>query len=219
MKDSTRRANRRLFLGGSAALLVGACGGNEGAVGDDYGKWLNWQIDSLVAPVLEPGRLSRNSLFNHTIGARLMTGGETSNLVLTVFVPPEELAAWLNQAGLIMAGYESDLLEIDVHYLAADTDTLLRYAARDLCAVRMLFNESRRPSGEYRIRELSMALIARAVALGGSFFLPFRRHASQRQFYSVYGNLARFARLKLRYDPEVRLQSAFYRVYLQHDVE
>lgn len=37
MKDSTRRANRRLFLGGSAALLVGACGGNEGAVGDDSG--------------------------------------------------------------------------------------------------------------------------------------------------------------------------------------
>ena len=187
----------------------------RGAIDDDYGKWVNWQVQSMVRPVLAQSRLSRNSTFNRPVGNLLLPGGPTANLVLTLFVPPDELAAWLNQAGLILAGYETELLDIEVSYLGADNDSLLRYASRDLCAVRLLLNESRRPSGEYRLRELSMALIQRALALGGGFFLPHRRHASAVQFKAAYGNTARFIRMKRRFDPQERLQNAFYREYLQ----
>lgn len=187
----------------------------KGSVSDSYGKWLNWQLHSRVPSLLRPTGLSRNSVLNRTVGADMLTTPVTSTPLLTLLVPPDELPALLNQARLILAGYETELLEASVCLVGADEDTLLRYAAREVCALQLQFNDTRRPSGEYRVRELSMRLIERAIVLGGSMFMPYRRHASQLQITKAYGNLAGFHRLKRRFDPDERLQSNLYRAYFQ----
>lgn len=185
----------------------------RGAMGDPYGKWLDWQLRVRLPGLLRPGHMSRNSVFNRTVRDELRRTENTSTLLLTLMVPPEKLSAMLNQARLILASFETELLEASVCYVGTDETAVLRYAARDVCALQLMLNDSRRPAGEYRVRELSMELIERAIALGGSMFLPYRRHASHLQMVKAYGNLTHFQRLKQRFDPETLLRSNLYRAY------
>lgn len=205
-------APSRLRRWGDSWLEVAS---DKGSVSDVYGKWLRWNLKSRLARLLRPGQLSRNSVLNRTVGSDLLITATTSTPLLTLFVPPDSLAALINQTGLILATYQTELLAARVCLIGADEDSLLSYASQEVCALQLTFHDTQRPSGEYRVRELSMELIERAVALGGGMFLPYRRHASLIQLAKVYGNLATFHRLKRRFDPDERLQNNLYRAYFR----
>ncbi len=63
--------------------------------------------------------------------------------------------------------------------------------------------------------ELTRGLIDDALACRGTYYLPYRPHATVEQFRRVYPDYARIAALKYAYDPEEIFQSAFYEKYLR----
>jgi FAD/FMN-containing dehydrogenase len=54
-------------------------------------------------------------------------------------------------------------------------------------------------------------LIDRALELDGSFFPTYHRWPTQEQWLKAFPQLPEFLRLKLKYDPEERFQSEWYR--------
>lgn len=186
----------------------------RGSIDDEYGKWLRWQLQSLLSPLTNATWLSRNTAFNSSIRPMLLPMRSHSLLLVTLFVPPDNLATLVKQVRLIVAGHDTELVDARVNYVGEDHDTVLRYATGPVCALQLTFREARLPSGEYRFRELTRTLTERAIDLGGSFFLPYRRHASQVQLAKVYANQVRFLQIKQRYDPHERFQSSFYRHYI-----
>ena len=188
----------------------------QGAISDDYGRWVNWQIKSRLPRLRRPAGLSRNSLFHRAVGSDLHPGISSSTPLLTLMVPPDALAALMKQTALILATYETELLDATVCLVGPDRIALVRYATADVCVLQLKLRDSTRAGGEYRVREVSKRIIERAIALGGGMFLAYRRHATTTQIVQAYGDLAAFRRRKVRYDPDERLQSNLYRAYLRH---
>ena len=57
-------------------------------------------------------------------------------------------------------------------------------------------------------------MIDAVLAIGGSYYLPYRPHATVDQFRRCYGGAEEFAALKRRVDPGLRLRNALWDNYL-----
>jgi hypothetical protein len=53
------------------------------------------------------------------------------------------------------------------------------------------------------------------LELGGRYYLPYRLHATQRQFEQAYPQAAKFFEHKRQYDPDELFQNQFYVRYGQ----
>ena len=51
------------------------------------------------------------------------------------------------------------------------------------------------------MRRYAQRMIAAALKQGGTYYLPYRLHATQAQFEAGYPNARQFVRRKLSYDP------------------
>jgi len=63
------------------------------------------------------------------------------------------------------------------------------------------------------MRALTRELVDAALALGGTYYLPYRLHATQAQFERAYPMAQQFFALKRRYDPAGLFRNSFYEAY------
>lgn len=68
-------------------------------------------------------------------------------------------------------------------------------------------------AGVERTAAAFRALTDAAIALGGSFFLTYHRHATPAQVQAAYPRFREFLQRKLVYDPQQRFVSDWYRHY------
>lgn len=86
-----------------------------------------------------------------------------------------------------------------------------RYAR--LFAFVLFFNQALTPAAEADMMALTRALIDEAERIGGSYYLPYRRHATPAQLLRAYPQFPEFVRLKQKYDPQEVFQNQFYQQY------
>jgi hypothetical protein len=58
------------------------------------------------------------------------------------------------------------------------------------------------------------ALIDRVLALGGSYYLPYRLHARSDQLRKAYPRIEEFVAKKRSYDPQLRFRNMMWEKYL-----
>jgi len=80
-------------------------------------------------------------------------------------------------------------------------------------ALVLLFMQSRTPDADVRMKAMTRELIDAALDLGGSYYLPYRLHATREQFDRAYPEARRFFDLKRQYDPDELFQNRFYMEY------
>jgi FAD/FMN-containing dehydrogenase len=79
----------------------------------------------------------------------------------------------------------------------------------------MLFSQEKTDRGEGDMRRMTQALIDGALAAGGSYYLPYRLHATQEQLKAAYPRAAEFVRIKKLIDPDSRFSNALWASYLK----
>ena len=77
----------------------------------------------------------------------------------------------------------------------------------------MLFVQERTPAGEQRMQAVTRDLIDAAIAHGGSYYLPYRLHATPAQFHQAYPRARALFTAKRKYDPGELFQNQFYVKY------
>ena len=77
----------------------------------------------------------------------------------------------------------------------------------------MLFNQARTAESEEAMKILTQQLINEAIALRGTYYLPYRLHATQEQLTKAYPATKNFFDLKKKYDPQELFQNQFYKAY------
>ena len=63
------------------------------------------------------------------------------------------------------------------------------------------------------MRDLTRDLVDAALAVRGTYYLPYRLHATSDQFRRAYPMADRFFALKRKYDPGEIFSNAFYQAY------
>ncbi len=182
--------------------------------GSDLGKAARWWAETALAPRLAPATVTRNRLLAQPVTSLGSPAAGHTDILHEYFLPPGRLAEFLTCCREALPASGQDLLNVTLRYVAADPVSLLAFAPEPRVAAVMLFDQARTDTAEASMRRLTERLVDGALALGGSFYLPYRLHARRDQVRRAYPGLDAFLALKRRHDPAGRFRNALLDAYL-----
>jgi len=189
LRRVSRSANRELF-----ALVAG---------GHDL-------FGALYSITLDMGSLTR--AVNEAAAAEVIAPVEAPEATrpLQLLLPPEALAAFLDDARGRCAEWRMPLRGIEVRRTHEEKDTFLRWARREFAAVTLHLGLPPVLGAAVRATQLRHELLDAAIARGGSFPLWCTADATRAHADACYPELRAFLAEKRRVDPAERLVNPWY---------
>jgi FAD/FMN-containing dehydrogenase len=146
---------------------------------------------------------------DETLGAR----APGSLMIGELYVPRDRLPEFLLRAAAALRETKANLVYGTVRFIERDSESFLAWATDSWATIVMNLRVTHDASGVEDAAEQFRALIDVALSMNGSYFLTYHRWARKDQVLAAYPQFPEFLRLKLRYDPEERFQSEWYRHY------
>jgi len=78
----------------------------------------------------------------------------------------------------------------------------------------LLFSQEMSARAEGDMARMTREMIDAVTGLGGTYYLPYRPHATPEQFRRAYPRWEEFVAIKRRVDPGLRLRNGFWDNYL-----
>jgi FAD/FMN-containing dehydrogenase len=185
----------------------------RGAAEDEYGKELRWQAELKWQPVVGENVVSRNQVLSEGVQIFQNRSASTTDILHEYFVPHARFEEFLERAKEIIPKYNGNLLNVTVRSLEPDNDTILCYARKPVYSLVMLFQQGRNQPAENQMAEMTRALTDSTLEAGGTYYLPYRLHATVDQFRRAYPQWETFFNLKRKYDPKERFENQLYLKY------
>lgn len=123
------------------------------------------------------------------------------------------LEDFLKEVRSIVPAYKGELLNVTIRDVRPDSETSLSYAKTEMFGLVMLFNYSVDRSVDEQMGKMTRDLIDAVHTLKGTYYLPYRLHASRDQFKRIYPSAEDFFLQKRRFDPSEIFQNKFYLAY------
>jgi FAD/FMN-containing dehydrogenase len=183
-------------------------------VGSERWKNLRWMIETDVNQLVNSGTTTRNSLLNEPVVTLDDGDPLRTDILHEYFVSPDRCAEFVQACRDVIRGSFQELLNITLRFVDTDQDSVLAYATTPRVAAVLLFSQEKTTRGEADMARMTSALIERVLAIGGTYYLPYRPHATVDQFKRGYARHAEFAALKRRYDPELLFRNGFWDYYV-----
>lgn len=197
------------FMSEAAAKVFRAQLMNEPA------KDLRWWFEASLGPRIGSGVVTRNSLINEPV-VTLDDGDPTRTDILhEYFVPPDRFADFITACQEVIPSSYQEMMNITLRYVATDNESVLSYAPGPRIACVMLFSQEMTLRAEADHRRMTEELIQRTLDIGGTYYLPYRPHATQEQLLQGYPRAEEFVARKLELDPDRLFRSVFWDRYLE----
>ncbi len=186
----------------------------RGQLGDEWVKRRRWGVETGIGAWLA-GPTSRSSLMNEPV-ITLDDGDPTRTDILhEYFVAPDRFGDFVAAAKQIIPGSYQELLNITLRWVAQDPVSLLSYAAEGpRIASVLLFSQEMTARAEADMARMTAEMIDAVLAIGGSYYLPYRPHATVDQFHRAYARSQDFIALKRQIDPGLRFRNALWDTYM-----
>jgi hypothetical protein len=188
----------------------------RGQLGNEPVKRLRWQVETGLGAELGSGPVSRNALLNEPVITLDDGDPALTDILHEYFVPPERFAEFVTLCQRVIPASYQELLNITLRYVTEDTQSVLAYATGPRIACVMLFSQEMTARAEADMARMTRSLIEAVLSIGGTYYLPYRLHASADQFRRSYPRAAEFAAGKRKYDPQLLFRNKLWDSYLSH---
>lgn len=185
----------------------------RGSAGNDYGKALRWSAEKAVSEQVGRESFSRNELQNKSAKNIMNFSKSTTDILHEYFLPFDGFYDFTRALSRVVKKYRGDLLNITIRDVKKDDDAFLQYAKGKRLALVLLFLQERTSDGEKNMQAMTKEIIDEALKLGGTYYLPYRLHATKEQMRAAYPLADDFFKLKKEYDPKEIFQNQFYTKY------
>jgi len=184
-------------------------------LGNEAVKRGRWFVESFLAPLASGGATTRNALINEPVVTLDDRDRARTDILHEYFVTPERFADFIRACQRIIPSNYQELLNITLRYVAGDRESWLSYAPVPRIAAVMLFSQEMTARAEADMARMTQALIDAVLEIGGSYYLPYRPHATGEQFLRAYPRAPEFAAFKRRIDPGLIFRNALWDRYLR----
>lgn len=185
----------------------------RGSANSDYGKNLRWKAEKWGAQLVSGKSFSRNQLINESVDVFQNTTSGYADILHEYFIPKDSVARFIEVLKAVVPAYKVDLLNITLRNVEKDEDSYLCYAREEVFGFVMLYNQALTPEAEAAMKALTQKLVDEAIALRGTYYLPYRLHATREQLYRAYPRADSFFLKKKAYDTSELFQNQFYTQY------
>ncbi len=180
--------------------------------GHNLGKRLRWYIEKIYAKMLSrnPESLSRNDAMNPDFHVLWPLYGKNKDILHEYFIPQKKYYDFVQKLKHSILKHKTNLLNVTIREVRKDTISLLPYAKEDVHAFVCLFSQSHSAKDEKKMKDFTQSVINDVLALGGTFYLPYRLHYTADQLVAAYPEIKAWIALKKKYDPDLIFESQFF---------
>jgi len=181
--------------------------------GWEIAKGLRWFMESRLGPAIADGPYTRNSLMAEPVANLSQKDLRRTDILHEYFVSPDRFGDFLTACRDIIPKARAEFLNVTLRHVAEDKTAALAIAASRRISAVMSFSQETSPEGEIDMMQMTEALIDRVIAIGGTFYLPYRLHARRDQVEKAYPATRDFIAAKRRYDPGLLFRNAMWDAY------
>ncbi len=184
-------------------------------VESDRAKRFRWWTESGPGP-----RFARDSTRNTLMNEPVVTLDDRDPLRTDIlheyFVPPARFGEFVSACQDVIPASYQQLLNITLRYVDTDHESVLSYAPGPRIAAVLLFSQEKTVRGEADMARMTRALIDRVLDAGGTYYLPYRPHATLDQLARGYPRAAELAARKREMDPDRLFRNQMWDRYVAH---
>ncbi|KMW58612.1 FAD binding domain protein [Candidatus Rhodobacter oscarellae] len=183
-------------------------------LGNERLKGVRWWTETDVGPALGGGAANRNSLMNEPVATLDDRDPTRTDILHEYFVGFDRFPDFLEVCRRVIPASYQEFLNVTLRYVAQDDEAWLSYAPVPRIAAVMSFSQEMTARGEADMARMTEALIEGIIGIGGSYYLPYRPHATQAQFTRCYKRAGEFVAQKREIDPGLLLRNGLWDGYM-----
>lgn len=151
--------------------------------------------------------------YHREIDSKMHAPYPATEIITEINVPRPALTGFLDEVKEDFRKNKIELIYGTVRIIEGDDESFLPWAKQPYACTIFNLHTVHSPEGLHRSEHAFRRLIDMAARRGGTYYLTYHRYATRGQVESCYPQFAEFLRLKMKYDPEERFQSDWYRHY------
>ncbi|MBA1244231.1 FAD-binding protein [Pseudomonas japonica] len=129
------------------------------------------------------------------------------------FVPVAQFERFADALSRTLSKYRVNTVNVSVRHAYSDDESLMAWARGETFAFVLYYKQRTRQSARDRVAVWTRELIDHALAVGGTYYLPYQLHATDQQFHRAYPRAVELFALKARLDPRYRLRGSLWDRY------
>lgn len=153
--------------------------------------------------------------YHRMLDHHLQAEAPATEVITEIYVPRESLGAFMQEVAEDFRQNKTEVVYGTIRLVERDEESFLAWARESFACVIFNLHVSHTPAGKQSGAEAFRGLIERAIQYGGSYYLTYHKHATRAQIEQCYPQFPEFLRLKRHYDPAERIQSDWYRHYVE----
>lgn len=156
--------------------------------------------------------VARNQAMYESLGLLRNRLPQYTDVLHEYFLPPDQLVPFLDDLRGELGDHDAVLLNASVR-LVHRQDVTLDYAQGVRYSVVLYLSQRVSPDGNDDMRDLTERLVARSLARGGTFYLPYQQHYTGAQVRQAYPGFDDFVATKRSYDPGLLFRNSLWDRY------
>ncbi|MEO8670642.1 MAG: FAD-binding protein [Tahibacter sp.] len=141
----------------------------------------------------------------------------TTYVLQEYFVPVARFAEFVPRMAEILQRHRVNMLNISVRHALPDAGSMLAWAREESFAFVLYYKQRTRANAKERVAVWTRELIDAALAMNGSYYLPYQIHATSEQFHRAYPRARELFDLKAKLDPDFRFRNSLWDTYYMQD--
>lgn len=129
------------------------------------------------------------------------------------FIPERNFDAFIPKIRALTKKYHPNIVNLSIRHVKGAPDNMLSWAKEDSFAFVFYNLDKTNPVHQKAQRQWNSDMIDAAIALEGSFYMPYEIVATKEQFKAAYPNYNAFFETKAKYDPENRFTNKLWDKY------
>lgn len=160
-----------------------------------------------------PETISRNNFMDEHLDGLLKDTWHTHYILQEYFIRYENLPEFITYLRSIISSWDINILNVTARHINQDRESYLSFAPEECCSLVLYIALKNKEKPQIDALTWTRQLIDKALALKGSYYLPYHLLASHEQLVKAYPNLVGVMNHKLKYDPTELFSNMFYEHY------
>ncbi len=153
--------------------------------------------------------------YHEELDRKLNAKVKGSEMITEIYVPRPLLINFMEEAREELKRHKANVIYGTVRLIEKDEESFLRWAKEPWACIIFNLHIDHEPKKIEAAAAAFRSLIDVSIRHGGSYYLTYHRWATKEQVEKCYPQFREFLQLKLKYDPDERFQSDWYRHYQQ----
>lgn len=149
----------------------------------------------------------------HSVKELPVSDDEKAYTLEEYFVPVDRFNEFILQMRKILLNYDINVLNLSVRHANPDSESFLSWAPKEVFSVVLFSRQEKTKQAQAQAEKAARELIDAASAMGGTYYLPYQRHATEDQFRRAYPGFDEWIESKKEADPFNKFRNKLWDKY------